>query len=35
MILLDFPEPLTIVTESQHGERVVSRIETNELIPDE
>ena len=35
MVLLDFPEPLNIVTDSQHAGRFVSHIETIELIPDD
>ena len=38
MVLLDFPEPLNIVTDSQYAERVVLHIlhiETAEIIPDD
>ena len=35
MVLLDFPEPLNIVTDSQYAERVVLHIESTELIPDD
>lgn len=32
---MDFTDPLNIVTDSQHAERVVLHIETAEYIPDE
>ena len=35
MVLRDFKEPLNIVTDSQHAERVVLNIETTEFIPDD
>ncbi|KAL6031758.1 hypothetical protein STEG23_037209 [Scotinomys teguina] len=35
LVLMDFSEPLNIVTDSQYAERVVLRIETAEFIPDE
>ncbi|KAL6040906.1 hypothetical protein STEG23_037882 [Scotinomys teguina] len=34
MVLMDFTEPLNIVTDSQYAERVVLHIETAEFIPD-
>ncbi|KAL6038953.1 hypothetical protein STEG23_010042 [Scotinomys teguina] len=34
MVLMDFTEPLNIVTDSQYAERVVLHIETVEFIPD-
>ncbi|KAL6058683.1 hypothetical protein STEG23_035832, partial [Scotinomys teguina] len=34
MVLMDFTEPLNIVTDSQFAERVVLHIETAEFIPD-
>ncbi|KAL6070467.1 hypothetical protein STEG23_006054, partial [Scotinomys teguina] len=34
MVLMDFTEPLNIVTDSQYTERVVLHIETAEFIPD-
>ncbi|KAL6031325.1 hypothetical protein STEG23_000678 [Scotinomys teguina] len=34
-VLMDFSEPLNIVTDSQYAERVVLHIETAEFIPDE
>ena len=33
MVLRDFKEPLNIVTDSQHAERVFLHIETAEFIP--
>ncbi|KAL6058927.1 hypothetical protein STEG23_022115, partial [Scotinomys teguina] len=35
LVLMDFSEPLNIVTDSQYAERVVLHIETAEFIPDE
>ena len=35
MVLLDFAEPLTIVTDSQYAERVVLHIETPEFVPND
>ena len=35
MVLMDFNEPLNIVTDSQYAERVVLHIETAEFIPDD
>ncbi|KAL6093039.1 hypothetical protein STEG23_031351, partial [Scotinomys teguina] len=35
LVLMDFLEPLNIVTDSQYVERVVLHIETAEFIPDE
>ena len=35
MVLLDSPESLNIVTDSQYAERVVLHIETAGLIPDD
>lgn len=34
IVLLDFSEPLNIITDSQYAEGVVLHIETSELIPD-
>ncbi|KAL6044970.1 hypothetical protein STEG23_011887 [Scotinomys teguina] len=34
MVLMDFTEPLNIITDSQYAERVVIHIETAEFIPD-
>ena len=34
MILLDFPESLNIITDSQYAERGVLHIEISEFIPD-
>ncbi|KAL6032267.1 hypothetical protein STEG23_036677, partial [Scotinomys teguina] len=35
LVLMDFSEPLNIVTDSQYAERVVLHIETAKFIPDE
>ncbi|KAL6059743.1 hypothetical protein STEG23_009665, partial [Scotinomys teguina] len=35
LVLMDFSEPVNIVTDSQYAERVVLHIETAEFIPDE
>ena len=35
MVLRDFKELLTIVTDSQYAERVVLHIEMTEFIPDD
>ncbi|KAL6089067.1 hypothetical protein STEG23_027555, partial [Scotinomys teguina] len=35
LVLMDFSEPLNLVTDSQYAERVVLHIETAEFIPDE
>ncbi|KAL6092317.1 hypothetical protein STEG23_003249, partial [Scotinomys teguina] len=35
LVLMDFSEPLNIVTDSQYAERVVLHIDTAEFIPDE
>ena len=35
MILLDFPESLNIITDSQYAERVVFHLEIAELITDD
>jgi hypothetical protein len=34
MVLLDFPESLNIVTDSQFTKRVILHIETSEYLPD-
>jgi hypothetical protein len=34
MALLDFPEPLNIITDSQYAERVVLHVDTLGFIPD-
>lgn len=34
MLLLNFPESLNIITDSQYAERVGLHIETTEFIPD-
>ncbi|KAL6090311.1 hypothetical protein STEG23_009234 [Scotinomys teguina] len=34
MVLMDFTEPLNIVTDSQYAERVILHIETADFIPD-
>lgn len=34
MVLLEFPEPLNIITDSQFAERIALYIKTAEFIPD-
>ena len=35
LVLRDFKETLTIVTDSQYAERIILHIETVEFIPDD
>lgn len=34
MVLLDYPEPLNIITDSLYAERAVLHLETAEFVPD-
>lgn len=34
-MILDFPDPLNIVTDSQYAKRIILHIKTSELIPND